>query len=77
MNFKESKAIYLQIADRICDEVLLGQISGGRTYSFGTGICGCGRGQRQYGDAFVRLLADARSDLQQAGYRLFCVGRCT
>lgn len=24
MNFKESKAIYLQIADRICDEVLLG-----------------------------------------------------
>mgnify|MGYP001092804739 CR=1 FL=1 len=25
MNFKESKAIYLQIADRICDEVLLGQ----------------------------------------------------
>ncbi len=26
MNFKESKAIYLQIADRICDEVLLGRI---------------------------------------------------
>ena len=25
MNFKESKAIYLQIADHICDEVLLGQ----------------------------------------------------
>ena len=25
MNFKESKAIYLQIADRICDEILLGQ----------------------------------------------------
>lgn len=25
MNFKESKSIYLQIADRICDEVLLGQ----------------------------------------------------
>ena len=25
MHFKESKAIYLQIADRICDEVLLGQ----------------------------------------------------
>lgn len=25
MNFKDSKAIYLQIADRICDEVLLGQ----------------------------------------------------
>ena len=25
MNFKESKAIYLQIAERICDEVLLGQ----------------------------------------------------
>lgn len=25
MNFKENKAIYLQIADRICDEVLLGQ----------------------------------------------------
>ena len=24
MNFKESKGIYLQIADRICDEVLLG-----------------------------------------------------
>jgi len=23
MNFKESKAIYLQIADRICDEILL------------------------------------------------------
>lgn len=25
MNFKESKAIYLQIADRICDEIILGQ----------------------------------------------------
>ena len=25
MNFKEAKAIYLQIADRICDEILLGQ----------------------------------------------------
>ena len=25
MNFKESTAIYLQIADRICDEILLGQ----------------------------------------------------
>lgn len=25
MNFKESKTIYLQIADRICDEILLGQ----------------------------------------------------
>lgn len=25
MNFRESKAIYLQIAYRICDEVLLGQ----------------------------------------------------
>ena len=24
MNFKESNAIYLQIADRICDEILLG-----------------------------------------------------
>ena len=25
MNFKESKPIYLQIADRICDEILQGQ----------------------------------------------------
>lgn len=25
MNFRETKAIYLQIADRICDEILLGQ----------------------------------------------------
>lgn len=25
MNFKENKAIYLQIADRICDEIILGQ----------------------------------------------------
>lgn len=25
MNFKESRAIYLQIADRICDEILLDQ----------------------------------------------------
>ena len=25
MKFKESKSIYLQIADRICDEILLGQ----------------------------------------------------
>lgn len=25
MNFKENKGIYLQIADRICDEILLGQ----------------------------------------------------
>ena len=23
MNFKESRAIYLQIADRICDDILL------------------------------------------------------
>lgn len=29
MNFKESKAIYLQIADRICDEILLGQYKEG------------------------------------------------
>ena len=27
MNFKESKDIYLQIADRICDEILLGQFA--------------------------------------------------
>ena len=27
MNFKESKAIYLQLADRICDEILLGQFA--------------------------------------------------
>lgn len=27
MNFKESKAIYLQIADRICDEIIFGQYS--------------------------------------------------
>jgi DNA-binding transcriptional regulator YhcF (GntR family) len=25
MNFKESKAIYLQIADRICDEIIFGK----------------------------------------------------
>jgi DNA-binding transcriptional regulator YhcF (GntR family) len=25
MNFKENRSIYLQIADRICDEILLGQ----------------------------------------------------
>ena len=25
MNFKDSKGIYLQIADRICDEILLGK----------------------------------------------------
>ena len=25
MNFRETQAIYLQIADRICDEILLGQ----------------------------------------------------
>lgn len=25
MNFRENKAIYLQIADRICDEILLGK----------------------------------------------------
>ncbi len=25
MNFKESRAIYLQIADRICDDILSGQ----------------------------------------------------
>lgn len=31
MNFKENKGIYLQIADRICDEILLGQYpEGGR-----------------------------------------------
>ena len=26
MKFKESKSIYLQIADRICDEILQGNI---------------------------------------------------
>ena len=29
MNFKESKPIYLQIADRICDEILQGQYKAG------------------------------------------------
>lgn len=29
MNFKETKAIYLQIAERICDEILLGQYQEG------------------------------------------------
>ena len=29
MNFKESKPIYLQIADRICDEILQGQYKSG------------------------------------------------
>lgn len=29
MNFKESRAIYLQIADRICDDILLGQYEEG------------------------------------------------
>ena len=33
MNFKESKAIYLQIADRICDEVLLGQYQEAVSYT--------------------------------------------
>ncbi len=35
MNFKESKAIYLQIADRICDEVLLGNIEEERILRYG------------------------------------------
>lgn len=42
MNFKESKAIYLQIADRICDEVLLGKYGGRRTHTIGQRICSCG-----------------------------------
>lgn len=29
MNFKENNAIYLQIADRICDEILFGQYQEG------------------------------------------------
>ena len=29
MNFKESKPIYLQISDRICDEILQGQYKAG------------------------------------------------
>ena len=29
MKFKESKSIYLQIADRICDEILQGQYPDG------------------------------------------------
>ena len=28
MNFKDNKAIYLQIAERICDEILLGNFRG-------------------------------------------------
>ena len=54
MNFKESKAIYLQIADRICDEILLGQfgeeerIPSVREYAAIGSKC-------QYSDAFIRL----------------------
>lgn len=44
MNFKESKAIYLQIAERICDEILLDcyheeeRIPSVREYSAGMGV---------------------------------------
>ena len=53
MNFKESKAIYLQIADRICDEILLGQF--GEEERIPSRIC-CYCGSKcQYSDAFIRL----------------------
>ena len=35
MKFKESKSIYLQIADRICDEILQGQYMGQRIFLVG------------------------------------------
>ena len=46
MKFKESKSIYLQIADRIMDEIL-------RMVYPEEGICRNGRGQCQYGCPFL------------------------
>ena len=52
MNFKESRAIYLQIADRICDDILLGQYEEE------------GRSECKYSDALVRVSSVSGSDLQ-------------
>lgn len=55
MNFKESKAIYLQIADRICDEILLGQFAEEERIPLCQRICYYCGSKRQYGDALIRL----------------------
>ena len=60
MNFKESRAIYLQIADRICDDILLGQYEEeGRIPS----VIYC-RSECKYSDALVRVSSVSGSDLQ-------------
>ena len=52
MNFKEAKAIYLQIADRICDEILLGQYKEEERIP-SVRICRYCGGKCQYGHAFI------------------------
>mgnify|MGYP000417264139 CR=1 FL=1 len=60
MNFKESRAIYLQIADRICDDILLGQYEEeGRISSVREYASEC-----KYSDALVRVSSVSGSDLQ-------------
>ena len=64
MNFKESRAIYLQIADRICDDILLGQYEEeGRISSVREYASYC-RSECKYSDALVRVSSVSGSDLQ-------------
>ena len=77
MNFKESKAIYLQIADRICDEVLLGQyqeeerIPSVREYAAVVEV-NANTVMRSYD-----YLQTQGVIYNKRGIGLFCVGRCT
>ena len=55
MNFKESKAIYLQIADRICDEILLGQFGEEERIPSVREYAAIVEVNANTGDAFIRL----------------------
>ena len=63
MNFKENRPIYMQIADRIADEVLSGGAASRLANTFGARICGNSGGERQHGGAQLRLSAAKRRDL--------------
>lgn len=53
MTFKENKPIYLQIADRIMDEILQEVYEEEGTYPVGTRICRNSGGECEYGSSYV------------------------
>jgi DNA-binding transcriptional MocR family regulator len=76
MNFKESKSIYLQIADRLCDEILQGKYAEEERMPSVREYAALMRGNHQHCSALVRLSAIARGYLQQAWTGLFRSQRC-